>query len=134
MISTQFPVLKEILNANTGRTIKGSIFLNSIDLLTQFISKAAKKDNIQNESSKRNMIIKDTILKNIAEDFIKNSAFPSNIFSAKGITKVIEDHYNLRRNNEYLIGVLLTFIATYNLFFLNNYKTIPDLAYPFTIK
>ncbi|HSP87681.1 MAG TPA: hypothetical protein VLN45_06075, partial [Ignavibacteriaceae bacterium] len=75
----------------------------------------------------------DNKLKNIILSFTNNSNFPSEIFSKNGITETVEDHYSGRINNEYLLGVLATFIAAFDLFFLNNNSSIPEKAEPFNI-
>jgi len=134
MIATQFPEISFIPNANTRKKIKKSYISNTFDLVNQYMFKSSRINSNNDEASKRNMFIKDIKLKEIIESFIKDSSFPSQIFSSKGITDIVNDHYSLRKNNEYLLGVLLTFIASYNLFFLNRYNSIPDKANPFTIK
>ncbi len=136
MIASQFSEISDIKNGNLNKTLKPSYVGNFIDLFSHFkIGKQSVKDTKNsNTLDKAGLIRVDRQLRNIIINFIEGDTFPSNIFYFKGIKSVLNDHYECKHNYSNLIGILSTFIAAYDLFYINNYQSQPSIADPFNIK
>lgn len=135
MIITHFDIIRDIPYSHTNKLIKNSSISNLKDFYIQYYKNKKRKKRIYTEGSgKANLIRRDKGLKVILDSFVSDSSFPSEIFSKEGIIKTVEEHYSGEKNFDYLLGILLTFIAAFNLFILNNFKRMPDYAHPFQIK
>ncbi len=133
MIATQFNIIRDIPNSHTGKLIRSSVFSNLKDMSAQYYEKRRSRRGIYLDGGpgKANLIRRDEELHKMLMSFINDSSFPSDIFSKVGILKTVEEHYSGKKDFDYLLGALLTFIAVFNLFVLNNFKRMPDYANPF---
>jgi len=132
MIADSFPRFADIENANSGKKISNSYFMNLVNLAAQYKqSKYNRKTETCSTSGKAHLIRKDSLLKDILITFTKKDSFPSHIFSRKGINQITSYHYNKNQDCSYLLGVLATFIAANDMFIENIHKTIPEKAIPF---
>ena len=133
MIAAQFKIIRDIPNSHTNKLIRSSVFSNLKDISALYYEKRRSRRGIYLDGGpgKPNLIRRDEELHKMLMSFINDSSFPSDIFSKVGIIKTVEEHYSGKKDFDYILGALLTFIAVFNLFVLNNFKRIPDYAHPF---
>ncbi len=135
MIATNFECFSHLSNANTGRLLKRSNVLNLSDIYFQYVLKRKRRKRTVNPGyfNKSNLIRKDSDLIGIIKEFITRGDFPGDIFSKNGICYILEQHNFVKTDLSNIISLLLTFIATYNLFFIKTYKKPPEITNPFNI-
>lgn len=130
-MNINFKHFKNILNANTGKTIKSSNILNAYDLLLYYINIKYRGFKEHKGYNKGEMIRNDFKLKNLLLEFINRPSFPSHIFDKDGLEKLVKLHYNNQQDFSNAIGLFATFMAASDLFVENNHSEIPEIARSF---
>ncbi len=133
MMATHFNYCRDIINGNTNVQLKRSIPGNYFDLMFALYH-GKKRQKLRKSTKATNRYAntrQDIQLKNYLESFLNDSSFPSEIFSKKGLKNVIDEHYSASVDHNYLIGLVATFFASYELFILNSPDRIPLKAIPF---
>lgn len=133
MIETQFDKIRGIPNSHTGAPIKSDIFSTLKEMGHRSYKKRMRRRRIYPEGGpgKANLIRKDRELHKMLMTFVSDSSFPADIFSKAGIIETLEEHYSGKKDLDYLLAALLTFVALFNLFILNNFTCMPEYAHPF---
>jgi hypothetical protein len=132
MIANGFPEISDVVNDNTGVVLKKSITGNYLDLY--HVYKTGKQKQKARSSTtvvstyantRQDMKLREYLLA-----FMENSAFPGEFLDKKGMKQIIDEHYSGAVDHNYTVGILATFIATYDLFMVNDYHEVPPIAQP----
>jgi len=133
MIANSFSEIGDVVNDNTGVILKKTIlgnYFDMYDLIKTGVLRRRKRSSTKQSSVFANTR-QDEQLKSYLINFINDSTFPNHLLDKNGIIKIIDEHYNRVKDHNYIVGMLSTFFATYDLFIVNNYTSIPDRSIPF---
>ena len=133
LIANGYPEIADVVNDNTGVTLKKTIrgnYMDMYDLVKTGLMKRRRRSSTKSSNVYANTR-QDQELKKYLIDFAADSAFPDQFLDRGGMLRIIDEHYSGEKDHNYTVGLLATFIGAFDLFILNDYETMPERANPF---
>jgi hypothetical protein len=131
MIAKHFPEISGVPNVNTGKQVSRWMLKNGFDLYAQYSrSQLNRKREAIASGGKADLFRRDSELRNWLLTRIEGEDSLKHIFSLDGVLRAVHEHYEQAKDRSYILGVLATFLAAYEMFFKGEVDAMPAIARP----